>query len=114
MKPTDAKGKDPSSKTTVTVQIHGAEYKIKGDADSEYIKRLAAHVDAKMRDVMAVSSTVAPVKVAILAAINVADEYFRLREEVESLRRDSSNRASDLAKRIAETLQSVEAVRRFG
>jgi len=96
--------KDPGKKATVTVQIYGTDYKIRGDADPDYIKRLAAHVDAKMRDVVAVSSTVQPIKVAILAAINLADEYFRALDEQGGARDQVAQRLNALAASIEETI----------
>jgi cell division protein ZapA len=57
----------------ITVEIYGQSYHLSGD-DPEYIRRLAAQVDAKMRAVAAQGRTVDSLRVAVLAALNLADE----------------------------------------
>jgi cell division protein ZapA len=77
---------------TTTVQILGREYKIRGAADAPYIREVARYVDEKLREI-AQGSTVPPAseRVAILAALNIADELFQLRrastEEFSSIER---------------------------
>ncbi len=65
-----------SDKKSVTVNIYGNEYNLKGDADPAYIAELSKYVDGKMNEVGRKSSATAT-KVAILAAMNIADEYHR-------------------------------------
>ena len=62
-----------------TVEILGREYKIRGAADEAYIQEVARYVDAKLREVSQGSSVPASDRVAILAALNIADELFQLR-----------------------------------
>ena len=69
---------DPSS---VTVVIYGHEYTLKGEADAEYVQKVARFVDRKMKEVAENSTLASTTKVAILAAINVADELFRERQK---------------------------------
>ena len=66
-------------KQTVTVNIYGENYPIRGDADSAYIVQVASYLDAKMREVAQSNSNKSPSKVAILAAMNITDELFRAR-----------------------------------
>ncbi|HVZ81828.1 MAG TPA: cell division protein ZapA [bacterium] len=66
-----------SDKKAVTVTIYGNEYTLKGEADPAYIADLAKFVDAKMNDIGKKSSAPAA-KVAILASMNIADEFHRL------------------------------------
>lgn len=66
-----------NEKKSVTVHIYGNEYTLKGEADPHYISELAKFVDAKMGEIGRKSSAPAA-KVAILAAMNIADEYHRL------------------------------------
>jgi cell division protein ZapA len=76
-----------SDKKSVTVHIYGNEYTLKGDADPNYIADLAKYVDGKMNDIGKKSSAPAA-KVAILASMNIADEYHRAdraREEAQKL-----------------------------
>ena len=67
--------------TSVTVNIYGHEYTLKGEADSEYVQKVARFVDRKMKEVAENSTLASTTKVAILAAINIADELFRERQK---------------------------------
>ncbi|MEE3362719.1 MAG: cell division protein ZapA [Anaerovoracaceae bacterium] len=66
----------------VLVTIYGREYTIVGDRTREEIVRLAAHVDEKMNDVAGSLPDGAMSQVAVLAAVNMADEYFELKEAI--------------------------------
>jgi cell division protein ZapA len=63
----------------ITVEIYDQTYRLNGN-DREYVERLAATVDAKMRAVAAQGRTVDSLRVAVLAALNLADELARLEE----------------------------------
>ena len=63
--------------TTVEVEIFGATYKVRGDEDSERLHELAALVDRKMREIATQTATVDTTKIAILAALNFAEELRR-------------------------------------
>jgi cell division protein ZapA len=67
--------------TSVTVNIYGHEYTLKGEADSEYVQKVSRFVDRKMKEVAENSTIASTTKVAILAAINIADELFRERQK---------------------------------
>ncbi len=69
---------DPRS---VTVTIYGHEYTLKGEAEPEYVEKVAEFVDRKMREIAEGSTLVSTTKVAILAAINIADELLRERRK---------------------------------
>lgn len=68
-------------KGSVTVEIFGHEYKIKGDADPEYMAEIARYVDGKMKEVAKGAPVGSLAKIGILAALNIAEELFRMREE---------------------------------
>ncbi len=61
----------------VTVEIYGQSYKLRGAGQKDYILKLAEHLDSKMNQVVDSTGTVDSLKVAILAALNIADEYFQ-------------------------------------
>lgn len=71
------------------VDIFGSPYTVKGDADPEYVRQLARFVDEKMRTLARKApSSVSAQKIAVLAAINIADDLFKLRrrqQDVENL-----------------------------
>lgn len=93
----------------VKVTIFGSEYAIRGDTDPEYIRQVAQYVDAKMREVDEATSVKSSLKVAILAALNIADELFRERAEREELRTSYERRLQLLASRLEEYLEREQA-----
>jgi len=68
---------------SIEVEIFGQTYNVRGEGDPEYLKELARFVDTRMRDVAAQVATVDPLKIAILAALNIADEFSRYRRRRE-------------------------------
>ncbi len=69
---------DPKS---ISVKIYGHEYTLRGEANTEYVQKVAKFVDDKMREIADNSSVASTAKIAILAAINIADELFRERQK---------------------------------
>lgn len=63
------------------VEIFGQAYNVRGDGDPKYLMELARFVDSRMREVAAEVKTVDPMKIAILAALNIADEFSRFRKQ---------------------------------
>ena len=59
------------------VTIFGRTYRLRGDGDTEYLKQLADLVDGKMREVEAATGTADTTKIAILASLNIADDYLK-------------------------------------
>ena len=65
------------------VEIFGQTYNVRGEGDPDYLTELARFVDSRMRDVAAEVATIDPMKIAILAALNIADEFSRYRRRRE-------------------------------
>ncbi len=63
----------------VTVEIHGQRYAVKSDLDQAYIAELATYLDRKMRMAADELSSADTLRVAIIAALNLADELYRAR-----------------------------------
>ena len=89
---------------TTRVEIFGSEYHIRADADADYVKTVATYVDAKMSEIAQSQSLVSSTKVAILAAINIADELFKERRQREQTVQDVSARADALSEVLARSL----------
>jgi cell division protein ZapA len=66
---------------SVQVEIFGQVYNIKGKDDPASIRDLAAFVDAKMKEVQKGTGTSDPLRVAILTALTISDELYRIRAE---------------------------------
>jgi cell division protein ZapA len=86
----------------VKVQIFGQVFPIQGDLDEEYMQKLAEYVDDKMRAIVEMTPTVDTQKVAILAAMAIADELHTLRKERgerEELLKEQAERCLTLVER---------------
>ena len=68
------------------LEIYGQTYNLNAGENEEYLRELAAYVDAKMYAVSDAAHTVDSVKVAVLAALNIADELFVARARDAELR----------------------------
>lgn len=75
---------DRTASRVVSVEINGQRYPIRSTLDPEYVAKLAAYVDERMRAAAIESSSGDSVKIAVLAALNIADEYFRCRDATSS------------------------------
>jgi cell division protein ZapA len=73
----------PEKSNLVHVEIFGQSYAVKAGADPGYVEALAEFVDTQMKDVSRASAAVDSVRIAVLAALNLADEVFRLRRELQ-------------------------------
>ena len=70
----------------VTVIINDQEYTLVASEDTAYMTKVAALVDAKMREVLQ-SGKISSADAAVLAALNVADDYYKTQEAAENLRK---------------------------
>jgi len=77
----------------ITVEIYDQTYRLRG-SNKQYIERLAAMVDAKMRSVATSGRTVDSLRVAVLAALNLADELARLEDRYAAVTRSGESAAS--------------------
>jgi cell division protein ZapA len=88
--------------TPVKVQIFGQPYSIRGELDETYVQELAAYVDRKMRDISDAGATVDTQKIAVLAALAIADELHNAQSEKgerEELLREQADRCLTLVER---------------
>lgn len=91
-----------SQKTVVT--IYGQNYTLLGAADTDYMVRLAHFVDEKMKEIASVNSAFDPLKIAILAAVNISNELFRLQEKVKEQERVVREKSEALLDILDKTL----------
>jgi cell division protein ZapA len=89
----------------VHVEIHGHRYPIRSGLDPAYVAELAAYVDEKMRLAATESPAGDTLKLAVLAALNIADEFFRACNDVETDHAAFSRRAADLERVLDLALQ---------
>jgi cell division protein ZapA len=98
----------------VSVEIHGQEYPIRSGLDPAYVAELAAYVDEKIRLAAVESPSGDTLKLAVLAALNIADEYFRVRDERRREHESVAERAQALERMLdlALGLEPPQAVAR--
>lgn len=92
--------------TSVRVEIYDKPYNLRG-TDPEYINQLAEYVDAKMRSVAQHTSTVDSLRVAVLAALNLADEFHILKRKYDAIAAELNERSQTLAGALDEVLQDT-------
>jgi cell division protein ZapA len=73
-----------SSESRIQVNIFGSDYRVRGEADPEHIRRLAEYVDRTMKEIAAAGRQVSPLRIAILAAFTIADELHQERTQREA------------------------------
>jgi cell division protein ZapA len=93
-----------SANGSVRVEIFDQVYNLRG-SDADYILKLAEYVDGKMRAVSEQTSTVDSVRLAVLAALNIADEYHLLKRNLESRSPEARQRARKLTSALDEVLE---------
>ena len=95
--------------TSIRVDIYDQSYHLRG-TDPEYIADLAEYVDSKMRLISQQAATVESLKVAVLAALNIADELHVLKRKYDSLAQDYTTRAEHLSGALDEVLEEARRV----
>jgi cell division protein ZapA len=90
--------------TSVRVEIFDQAYNLRG-SDPEYILKLAEYVDGKMRAVAEATNTIDTVRLAVLAALNIADEYHLLKKNQDTGTTDYQKRAHQLSRALDEVLK---------
>ena len=88
----------------ISVDIHGQRYPIRSTLDHDYVTRLASYVDEKMRAAADSTSTSDALRLAVLAALNVADELFRCRDATRARSGEIAERASELERLLDRVL----------
>src|SRR5437762_11703791 len=98
-------GMDATPTPTVRVEIYNQTYNIRSDGDTEYIIQLAEFVDSRMREISSGTLTVDSLKVAILAALHIADELHRLKNMHEQADAQLAARSAECAEMLDRLLK---------
>lgn len=91
----------------IRVEIYDQEYFMRGDLDEVYIHKLAHYLDAKMRSIAERTKTVDSLRVAILAALNIADEYHQLKARHEATTRDVDRKVLEYSEALDRLLKEA-------
>ncbi len=91
----------------VHVEIHGQRYPIRSGLDAGYVGELAAYVDEKMQLAARECPAGDTLKIAVLAALNIADEYFRATSEAQDGQETVARRTRELERMLDLALREV-------
>ncbi len=97
-----------ANNSSVRVEIFDQAYNLRG-SDPDYILKLAEYVDAKMRAVAEQTNTIDTVRLAVLAALNIADEFHLLKRRAEGGTSNYHQRANKLVDALDEVLEDSRA-----
>jgi cell division protein ZapA len=97
------------SSRVVHVEIHGQRYAIRSELEPQYVGELAAYVDDKIRAAAREISSTDPVRIAVIAALNIADEVFRLRADAAGAEGRVRARAADIERIVDAVLDEAKA-----
>jgi len=95
-------------KNKVVVTIAGREYTMVAVEDENYVHRCASHVDAQLKEIL--DGRISQADAAVLAAMNIADQYFKEQEAAENLRRqikDGLEEANRLKMELSEAKREI-------
>ena len=90
----------------LSVEIAGQRYPIRSTLDPEYVATLATYVDEKMRAASDSTPTGDTLRLAVLAALNIADELFRCRDANRARTGELAERAGELERLVDRVLIS--------
>ncbi len=91
-------------KHRVVVSILGKEYSLVSEVDPEYIKKTAAYLDSKMREVSESYPNMNEGRIAVLAALNIADELFKITDNADKSGGSVEKKLQALARKLSESL----------
>ena len=90
----------------IPVEIHGQRYPVRSALEPEYVARLAAYVDEKMRTAAESTPTGDSLRLAVLAALNIADELFRCNDGNIARNGELAERAGELERLLDRVLMA--------
>ena len=91
----------------IPVDIHGQRYQIRSTLEPAYVVRLALYVDEKMRAAADTTPTGDAFRLAVLAALNIADELFRSRDASRDKEGQIAERAEELERLVDRLLMAA-------
>lgn len=103
---------DTASSPTIKVEIYDQAYTVRSDGDPEYLRQLAEYVDLRMREISSGTLTVDSRKVAILAALYIADELHQLRKQTEMVDEQLATRSAECSEMLDRLLKAPRALDR--
>ncbi|MHB8062305.1 MAG: cell division protein ZapA [Ruminiclostridium sp.] len=97
-----------TSKNKVVIRIAGKDYTIVGAESDEYIQKVGLYIDRKMNEISMRNSSFSTSLAAVLTAINVADDFFKSRENESNIHKEKEGMKEELERLRNENLQVKE------
>jgi cell division protein ZapA len=97
----------PAREWTMKIQIYDQSYNVNADGNEEYLNELAAYVDGKMRSIAESTHMVDSLKVAVLAALNIADENFQMRKRQQEIEAPLRQRVANCVSMVEKALEQT-------
>jgi cell division protein ZapA len=97
------------SSRVVHVEIHGQRYAIRSELEPQYVAELAGYLDDKMRSASRELASTDSVRVAVIAALNIADELFRARSDSQGADHRMRARAAEIERLVDAVLDEAKA-----
>jgi cell division protein ZapA len=91
---------------TIKVVIYNQTYNLRSGHDPAYIQELASFVDQRMNEIARATMTVDSLRVAILAALQIADELYQTRRQIKETEREIAERSARYAELLDQFLRS--------
>lgn len=92
--------KEVGKERLVEIKVFGQTYTVKTDAEEDHIQKVAQYVNEKMEEVLKKTRSVSTLNVAILTALNIADDLMREKEKRIELLREVESKSKELIEKI--------------
>jgi cell division protein ZapA len=83
-------------KRAVEVSMMGQKFMIKSDSNDDYVSKIAGYVDGKVNEVLQNTKSVASIQVALLTAMNIADEFFKFKDNKDTTLKQIEKKIEDM------------------
>ena len=90
------------------IQIYGKTYSLKSSSDQLSTEEVAAYVDAKMRELAEVRSKTSSADLAVLAALNIAQELMELQNQTEANAKVQSEKIGRMLEALEGEIKAIE------
>jgi cell division protein ZapA len=95
--------KDEGMKRLIEVEIFGQTFTVNSEDDEKYVTQLASYVDQRMRQIGGTAKTAVPLRVAIMAAMSIADEYHKVSRREAEIEQEAVRLSSVLLERLEQS-----------
>ncbi|MBN1613763.1 MAG: cell division protein ZapA [Deltaproteobacteria bacterium] len=86
------------------IRILEQEFYVSSDSGDEYVSKVVDYVTVKVEEIRSKTGTTNTLKIAVLAALNIADDYFKLKGAEEDIHSEVENKSEELIKLIDEAI----------